>query len=268
MMHASSLKFSEVHSAEWAAARSAGLDACPPALRLACALRAPAMPGNRTSNESLESDQTLFDSSNSTLVLDSSSGLLNVVSSSSAPQCSSGPEGLVVLHDLAATISCSGSSSSASDNGAPRPQYTQHAKHGARVPGLPHGAAAHHGRSSGYRRLFAAVCAPRAPEGRDQSSQWREVSVEDLIRAVQALPQSAPAGDAVRPGLLYLDSRAYAALLKGLAKAGLGHRATELFDEIRCASRSAAAAGANSFFACMHVRRVSMHGTNTCSGAC
>jgi pentatricopeptide repeat protein len=58
--------------------------------------------------------------------------------------------------------------------------------------------------------------------------------VEDLIRAVQALPASAPASEAVRAGLPYLDSRAYAALLKGLAKAGLAHRAAELFDDVRC----------------------------------
>ncbi|KAI8477052.1 MAG: hypothetical protein J3K34DRAFT_169864 [Monoraphidium minutum] len=83
-----------------------------------------------------------------------------------------------------------------------------------------------------YRRMWAAVCAPRH-KAHGGGGAGREVSVEDLIRVVQALPPAAPAADAVRPGLLFLDSRAFAALLKGLAKGGLAHRAAELFDEIR-----------------------------------
>ncbi|KIY91222.1 hypothetical protein MNEG_1587 [Monoraphidium neglectum] len=107
-----------------------------------------------------------------------------------------------------------------------------------------------HARPSGYRRLWAAVCGPDGAPGGDRggggafghrggsdpgaaAASWRDVSVEELIRGVQALPASAPAGDAVRAGLAYLDSRAFAALLKGLSKAGLGNRAMELFDDVR-----------------------------------
>jgi hypothetical protein len=60
------------------------------------------------------------------------------------------------------------------------------------------------------------------------------LQVEDLIKMVQQLPATAPVVDAILPSLSYLDSRALAALLKGLAKAGLGQRAVEIFDYLRC----------------------------------
>jgi len=53
---------------------------------------------------------------------------------------------------------------------------------------------------------------------------------------VQQLPPSASVVEAILPGLSYLDSRAAAALLKGLAKAGLGQRAVDVFDYLRCAA--------------------------------
>jgi pentatricopeptide repeat protein len=113
------------------------------------------------------------------------------------------------------------------------------------LPRAPAASAKHrHLRSNGYRRMWAAVCAPKGERDGAAGAAWREVSVEDLIRAVQALPPAAPAGDAVRAGLAYLDSRAYAALLKGLAKAGMAHRAAELFDDVRCAARGRAGGGA------------------------
>lgn len=57
--------------------------------------------------------------------------------------------------------------------------------------------------------------------------------VEDLVKTVQQLPASASAVEAIAAGLAYLDSRAAAALLKALAKAGLGQRAVEIFDYLR-----------------------------------
>lgn len=57
--------------------------------------------------------------------------------------------------------------------------------------------------------------------------------VEDMIKMVQQLPASASVVEAMLPGLAFLDSRAAAALLKGLAKAGLGQRAVDIFDYLR-----------------------------------
>jgi hypothetical protein len=54
-----------------------------------------------------------------------------------------------------------------------------------------------------------------------------------MIKMVQQLPASASAVEAMLPNLSYLDSRAAAALLKGLAKAGLGQRAVDIFDYLR-----------------------------------
>jgi pentatricopeptide repeat domain-containing protein 1 len=54
-----------------------------------------------------------------------------------------------------------------------------------------------------------------------------------LVKTVQQLPASASAVEAIAAGLAYLDSRATAALLKALAKAGLGQRAVEIFDYLR-----------------------------------
>lgn len=60
-----------------------------------------------------------------------------------------------------------------------------------------------------------------------------DFSVEDLLRMVRALPAEASAVAAVREGLGGLDSGALAALLKELAKGGLGKRAIEIFDWLR-----------------------------------
>lgn len=57
--------------------------------------------------------------------------------------------------------------------------------------------------------------------------------MEDLVRTVQLLPTNASAVEAIQSGLAYLDSRAAAALLKGLSKAGQGQRAVEIFDYLR-----------------------------------
>lgn len=59
------------------------------------------------------------------------------------------------------------------------------------------------------------------------------LQVDDLIKMVQQLPASASVVEAITPALSYLDSRAAAALLKGLAKAGLGQRAVDIFDYLR-----------------------------------
>ena len=57
--------------------------------------------------------------------------------------------------------------------------------------------------------------------------------MEDLLRLVRVLPPDASAVAAVREGLCGLDSGALAALLKELAKGGLGKRAIEIFDWLR-----------------------------------
>ena len=57
--------------------------------------------------------------------------------------------------------------------------------------------------------------------------------MEDLLRMVRALPPDASAVAVVREGLSSLDSGALAALLKELAKGGLGKRAIEIFDWLR-----------------------------------
>ncbi len=83
-------------------------------------------------------------------------------------------------------------------------------------------------------RLWQAVTkVQRGQRLGDATSDWSECTVEDLVRILHALPASASAVQAAGPGLAYLDSRAAAALFKGLAKSGLGHRAVELFDYLR-----------------------------------
>ncbi len=65
---------------------------------------------------------------------------------------------------------------------------------------------------------------------------WAGATVEDFIQVLHKLPAGASAVSAVGDGLVYLDSRAAAALFKGLAKGGLAHHAIELFDHLRCAA--------------------------------
>ncbi len=212
----------------------------------------PADADKRRSNESLSSEQTLFSDGLSGPVsivpYDGSSGqAIGMTSADSLLPHRRPPAGDAAAHAPgtgtgpnsaadAAMASSGGShtAAAAAALGRAAPAGTQH-----RGGGNGHGA-----RPSGYRRMWAAVCAPKSDRdggggggnGGSGGAAFREVSVEDLIRAVQALPPAAPAADAVRGGLLYLDSRAFAAVLKGLAKAGLAHRAAELFDEIRWAA--------------------------------
>lgn len=102
-------------------------------------------------------------------------------------------------------------------------------------------------KGQGYRRLWQAVTkVQRGQRLTEGNSDWQDCTVEDLIKIVQSLPASASAVKAVSPGLAYLDSRAAAALFKGLAKSGLGHRAVELFDYLRWA------VGCFTCTACMH----------------
>lgn len=62
---------------------------------------------------------------------------------------------------------------------------------------------------------------------------FSEMSVEDLVRIIQSLPQDQSVVLTVSQALCYLDSRALAALLKELSKVGCPNRAIELFDWLR-----------------------------------
>ena len=53
---------------------------------------------------------------------------------------------------------------------------------------------------------------------------FSDMTVEDLLGIVRALPGEESAVAAISGGLLYLDSRALAALLKELSKIGLVNR--------------------------------------------
>lgn len=65
------------------------------------------------------------------------------------------------------------------------------------------------------------------------------VRVEDVVERILALRAGEPVGPAASQALLSLDSRAVAALLKEVAKAGHVERAMELFDWLRgCAPGS------------------------------
>lgn len=81
-------------------------------------------------------------------------------------------------------------------------------------------------------RLWQAVT--KVQRGQRLESDRAEWTVDEWVAAVQKLPQGASAVAALRPAWQYLDSRAAAALFKGLAKNGMAHHATELFDHLRC----------------------------------
>jgi pentatricopeptide repeat protein len=90
----------------------------------------------------------------------------------------------------------------------------------------------------GYRRLWQSITSVRkgdkvAPT--ELSTQPQEYTVDSLVRGVMSLKNSQPILEAPRlaSGLRTLDSRAVAALLKELNKAGAQTRATELFDYLR-----------------------------------
>ena len=57
-----------------------------------------------------------------------------------------------------------------------------------------------------------------------------QLTVEDLVAAVQRLPPGVSPIPAVAQGLHNLDSRACAALLKDLSKTGMPHHAMSIFD--------------------------------------
>ena len=92
-------------------------------------------------------------------------------------------------------------------------------------------------RPQGYRRLWQSITSARKGDKvatADISGQPTEYTVESLVRSVLSLKPSQPIMEAtLSSGLHTLDSRAVAALLKELAKAGAQHRATELFDYLR-----------------------------------
>ena len=93
-------------------------------------------------------------------------------------------------------------------------------------------------RPQGYRRLWQSITSVGKGDkvtARELTTQPQEYTVESLVRGVLSLKPSQPIMDAPRlaSGLHSLDSRAVAALLKELAKAGAQHRASELFDYLR-----------------------------------
>ena len=89
-------------------------------------------------------------------------------------------------------------------------------------------------KGQGYRRLWQMVTkVQRGDRLGGGSFEWQDCTVEDLLRIVQQLPANSSAVKAVSPGLVYLDSRAAAALFKALAKSGHGGRAVEIFDYLR-----------------------------------
>jgi pentatricopeptide repeat protein len=90
----------------------------------------------------------------------------------------------------------------------------------------------------GYRRLWQSIASVRkgdkvAPT--ELNTQPQEYTVDSLVRGIMSLKASQPILEAPRlsSGLRTLDSRAVAALLKELSKAGQQARATELFDYLR-----------------------------------
>jgi hypothetical protein len=84
-----------------------------------------------------------------------------------------------------------------------------------------------------FRRLWQSVVLVGKGDHLDGPQPGGEVSVEELVRAVQALSPGASAVSAVSRGLYFLDSGALAALLKELHKSGYGRQACEIFDWLR-----------------------------------
>ncbi|RMZ54002.1 hypothetical protein APUTEX25_002579, partial [Auxenochlorella protothecoides] len=78
-----------------------------------------------------------------------------------------------------------------------------------------------------------SITSTKKGEASRMSRAGGEVTVDELVRAVKRLGPKQGVMEGVEAGLACLDSRAVAALLKELAKAGAGHRATELFDALR-----------------------------------
>lgn len=91
----------------------------------------------------------------------------------------------------------------------------------------------------GYRRLWQSIAnirkGDKVSSSPNQSSQAQEYTVDLLVKSVLALKPSQRITESTKlaSGLHVLDSRAVAALLKDLAKAGAPHRASQLFDYLR-----------------------------------
>jgi hypothetical protein len=92
-------------------------------------------------------------------------------------------------------------------------------------------------RQKNYRRLWEQIKAVGRGDGLDAEGRpglpGPELSVEELVRMVSRLPPDVPCIPHVAPSLQYLDSRAFAAFMKDLAKNGHVARAMELFDWIK-----------------------------------
>lgn len=90
----------------------------------------------------------------------------------------------------------------------------------------------------GYRRLWQSIANIRKGDKfstASPSSQAQDYTVDLLVKSVLALKPSQRITESTKltSGLHVLDSRAVAALLKDLAKAGAPHRASQLFDYLR-----------------------------------
>ncbi|KAL4551621.1 hypothetical protein Ndes2526B_g05894 [Nannochloris sp. 'desiccata'] len=90
----------------------------------------------------------------------------------------------------------------------------------------------------GYRRLWQSITSVRKGDKvtpTELNTQPQEYTVDSLVRGIISLKAAQAVLEAPRlaSGLRTLDSRAVAALLKELSKAGQQARATELFDYLR-----------------------------------
>lgn len=88
------------------------------------------------------------------------------------------------------------------------------------------------GRGGGFERGRRNIRRSWGP-GDERLAEEEGMSVEEVVSLVQSLPQGQHIPDAAFQALFHFDSRAAALLLKDLSKAGLGHRAVELFDWLR-----------------------------------
>ncbi|KAI8473520.1 MAG: hypothetical protein J3K34DRAFT_518985 [Monoraphidium minutum] len=92
-------------------------------------------------------------------------------------------------------------------------------------------------RQKNYKRLWEQIKAVGRGDALDADGRGGmpgpELSVEELVRLVSRLPPDMPCVPHVVPSLQYLDSRAFAAFMKDLAKNGHVARAMELFDWIK-----------------------------------
>ena len=85
----------------------------------------------------------------------------------------------------------------------------------------------------GNRKHWAQVNKVSKGGRLDEGDTSRPLTVEDLIHIVMTMPPGDPAVPVIAPSLSYLDSSAFAAMLKELNKQGLQHRCNEIFDWLR-----------------------------------